>query len=118
VTQVLVIDDDAAMRRVIRLALESDGAEVTEAEGGSPGLELIQSGTFALVVLDWNMPGLVGPEVLTELRRTRPELPVLMLTAELSTREGGLALAYGATAFLAKPFSGDDLRAAVTDLVR
>lgn len=117
-TQVLVIDDDPSIRRVIRLALEPDGAEVTEAEDGSQGLDLVHRGNFALVILDWNLPGPAGPEVLNELNRARPELPVLMLTAELTAHDGGLALAYGATAFLAKPFKGDDLRTAVADLVR
>lgn len=117
-TQVLVIDDDPSMRRVIRLALEADGADVTEAEDGPQGLELAYGGSFELVILDWNMPGPAGPEVLNALRRAQPDLPVLMLTAELTARQGGLALAYGATAFLAKPFRGDDLRTAVADLVR
>lgn len=117
-THVLVIDDDQSMRRVIRLALEREGAEVTEAEDGQQGLELARGGNFSLVVLDWNMPGPAGPEVLDELRRDQPELPVLMLTAELTAREGGLALAFGADAFLAKPFSPAELVGIARSLVR
>ena len=117
-TRVLVIDDDPSMRGVIRHALAEGNTEVVEAGDGEQGLELARHGNFALVILDWNMPGPGGPEVLDALRRDQPELPILMVTAELTEREGGLALAMGADAFMAKPFSPAELARVVDSLVR
>jgi two-component system response regulator ResD len=115
--RVLVIDDEEPIRRLIRLTLERDGVDVTEATDGHAAIELARDRDFDAVVLDWKMPGPSGPEVLDELKKRRPDLPVLMLTAELDLGRGGLAYAYGADDFLAKPFKADELRASLARLL-
>jgi len=115
--RVLVIDDDGAVRRLIRIWLADDDFDVTEAADGPTGIELARERDFDVVILDWRMPGPSGPEVLDTLKRGHPDLPILMLTAELDAARGGLAYAYGADEFLPKPFTGDALRASLARLV-
>jgi CheY-like chemotaxis protein len=79
---VLVVDDEAAIRRVVRRALERDGAEVLEAEGGETALALLQWGAdpVDLVITDLTMPGIGGLAMAEVLSVFRPELPVLAMS--------------------------------------
>jgi CheY-like chemotaxis protein len=79
---VLVVDDEASIRRVVRRALERDGAEVLEAEGGETALALLQRGAdpVDLVITDLAMPGIGGLAVAEVLSVFRPELAVLAMS--------------------------------------
>lgn len=112
---VLLIDDDADLRKLLRTSLESD-YRVLEAFDGESGLELAGSESPDIVVLDWQMPGQWGGEVLAELKRRIPHLPVVVLTAHLSPSTEIIAADLEASAFLRKPFSPREL-ASVLDRV-
>jgi len=79
--RVLVVDDDEPMARMIRLTLLSEGYVVTTASDGIEGLEKLELGGFALVVLDLQMPNMDGRQMFTEMKRRGIEIPVVILSA-------------------------------------
>ena len=112
----MIVDDDEALRRLLRSTLD-EGFTIAEAEDGERALELLRAFRPDLVVLDWKMPGRWGGEILDELRRERPALPVIVLTAERRAQHRQLAEHLGADVFLTKPFSPLELLAAVERLL-
>ena len=83
--KVLVVDDFATMRKIVRNILKQIGFEdITEAEDGTVALRMIKSESVGLVVTDWNMPNMSGLDLLREIRQNpqTANLPVLMVTAE------------------------------------
>jgi two-component system chemotaxis response regulator CheY len=118
--RILVADDDLLLRRTVRLQLAKDGYEVVEAEDGAQAWDLIQREGFQLVVSDWNMPGLEGPE-LAQLARSS-NLPhyiyFVLLTGNANKKDVIAGLKAGADDYLTKPFDGDELRARVAIGVR
>ena len=78
---VLCIDDEAIGLRVRKMLLERAGYRVLPAEDGPAGLELFAANQIDAVVLDYSMPGMSGAEVVVELRRIKPAVPILMLSA-------------------------------------
>jgi two-component system KDP operon response regulator KdpE len=78
--RVLVVDDEAAIRRALRPPLVELGFHVTEASRGEEALQLLRAGSFDVVLLDINMPGIGGIETLRRIRAFAPRLPVLMVT--------------------------------------
>jgi len=103
--RIMLVDDDAEVRTLVRTTLPSEGFEIAEAADGDEALALAEDGPTDLVLLDWHMPGRSGEEVLAELKRRYPELPVIVLTAQLDRRHRVRAEELGADAFLTKPFS-------------
>jgi CheY-like chemotaxis protein len=115
--RLLIVDDDESIRRLLRLTLPNEGFEIVEARDGSEALDRAFDDAPDLVVLDWRMPNRSGEEVLRELHKLHPGLPVIVLTAEHEGGERELATALGARAFLTKPFSPLQLIAAVERLL-
>lgn len=105
-TRVLVVDDDAALLRMIRLTLVSDGFDVTDATDGIAGLEALEAQTFDLLILDLQMPRMDGREMYRELRARGHDLPVMILSAY---RAESARTELGAQAALNKPFDIDVL---------
>ena len=118
--KVLVVDDEATIRDLFRKVLENRGYTVTCVPDGRAAMELLQSpgSGFALVVLDVAMPVMGGPEVLTAIRRTMPELKVL-LTSGYSEGEVRRLCGGDAGDFLQKPYTAqrlaDKVRAALEE---
>ena len=109
---VLVVDDDAVVRRMICSALEEEGLPVVAADNGRLAIERASRHPPALVVLDMSLPLLGGDAVAAELRaRFGERLPILVITADRRPAEKARAL--GAYAYLSKPFDLDDLIATV-----
>jgi DNA-binding response OmpR family regulator len=111
--RILVVEDEARILAFLTRGLEAEGYTVIAADNGRDGLALASAGPWDLVVLDLLLPGLSGLQVLRELHRLRPRLPVLILSArsELQTKLRGFEL--GATDYVAKPFALDELLARV-----
>jgi DNA-binding response OmpR family regulator len=113
---VLVVDDDAVLRRVVRAVLEADGFRVIEAHDGQQGLEMAVSERPRVVILDVMMPGLDGVEVCRRLDHRATK--VLMLTAIGDVTTEVASLVAGARGYLTKPFSSMELLDRVEELLR
>jgi DNA-binding response OmpR family regulator len=111
--RILVIEDEPRILGFLRLGLEAEGFTVDGAVDGATGLALALTEPYELVVLDLQLPRLDGLRLLEEVHVSRPELPVVILSArtDLQTKLRGFDL--GAIDFLAKPFSFDELVARV-----
>ena len=109
--RILVVEDEPRIRAFLARAFEAEGFAVDVVENGEHGLARALTGSYTLVILDLLMPGRDGLDVLGELHRLQPELPVLILSArsDLATKLRGFEL--GAVDYLAKPFSLDELLA-------
>ena len=115
--RVLVVDDDAEMRALLRRTLEFEGHQVTERDRGMHVLAALRELPFDLIILDKEMPGMTGFDLLPMLRREFPEVPVLLVTAFGGHRVESSALRLGATSYLEKPFRLSQLREAVDGLL-
>ena len=117
---VLVIEDEPNISEAIRFILQRDGLQVTVLGSGDTALNTIADLHPSLIILDVMLPGVSGFEILQQMR-ARPVLatiPVILLTANGQTAAREKAAQYGASRFMAKPFSNSDLLGAVRDLMR
>lgn len=116
-TQVLMIDDDAKLCRLVRDYLEPLGFRVTAVHEGRRGLEMATGPEWDVVILDVMLPGLDGFEILRKLRATS-EVPVLMLTARGDETDRIVGLEIGADDYLPKTFSSRELLARLRAVLR
>jgi DNA-binding response OmpR family regulator len=115
---ILVIDDEPTLRLMFRTTLVAEGYRVDEAPDGARGLEIAQRCHADLVLLDLQMPGLGGMEVLRRLREGGNPVPVVVVTAHGSIPDAVAAMQQGAVDFLSKPVTPDGLRKAVARVIR
>jgi DNA-binding response OmpR family regulator len=115
---VLVVEDDAAIRRGLVDMLRFAGYQVREAPDGQAGLDAALTGGVDLVLLDILMPRLDGLSVLRELRKARATMPVIMLTARGEDEDKVRGLKEGADDYIVKPFSAPELLARVQAVLR
>src|ERR671939_601698 len=116
--RVVVIEDEPAIRRGVADALRATGYEVAEAADGARGLEEAVRRGVDLVLLDLLLPRRDGLDVLTQLRKVRPTLPVIILTARGSEDDRVRGLKMGADDYVVKPFSARELLARVEAVLR
>jgi two-component system phosphate regulon response regulator PhoB len=117
---ILVVEDEAALARLIHYNLENEGFEVLETESGEDALLIVGEREIDLVLLDWMLPDVAGIEVCRRLRRkaeTR-NLPVIMLTARGEESDRIRGLDTGADDYITKPFSHDELAARIRAVLR
>lgn len=111
--KVLVVDDFATMRRIVKNILRQLGYEnIEEAEDGAQAYTKLKGGGFQFVVSDWNMPNMDGLELLKKVR-SDPELkglPVLMVTAEAEKEKVVEAIRAGVNNYVVKPFTAEILK--------
>jgi two-component system NtrC family response regulator len=107
--KVLLIDDDASLRRVTEYSLHSAGFQVLSAGDGKQGLASFHADHPQVVITDIQMPGMSGYEVLQQIKAARPETVVIVITAYSSVEKAVEAMKQGAYDYLAKPFSRDEL---------
>jgi CheY-like chemotaxis protein len=113
---VLVIDDDAQIRRMTRRILAGAGHAVIEAEDGDAGLALVRSGEVALVLTDLIMPNKEGIETIRDIRQICPEMAIIAMSGTGASASLYLHVAekLGADAVLSKPFRAAELIETVT----
>lgn len=118
VATILLVEDDEAILRGLQMNLESEGYTVVLARNGETALELATARTPDLVLLDVMLPGLNGYEVLAEIRRRQPRVPVVMLTAKGTEQDKVMGLDLGADDYIVKPFSLRELLSRVKAQLR
>src|SRR6201985_1333243 len=116
--RLLVVDDDRALRDVLRRALTLAGYDVRLAESGASALADVAGSAPDAVVLDVGLPDIDGLEVCRLLRREGNRVPVLMLTARAAVSDRIEGLDAGADDYLVKPFDVDELKARLRALLR
>jgi DNA-binding response OmpR family regulator len=117
--QILVVDDDSAIRQLVADLLEVDGHEVRVAADGLTAVSTLEGFRPDCVVLDVMMPGLDGYGVLRSIRaQDGDRVSVIMLTASADAESAARAWADGADYYLAKPFAADEVRYLVRGALR
>jgi CheY-like chemotaxis protein len=116
-TKILVIDDDASDRDLLAAVLTKRGYEVILADNGGTGLMLCHRRTPDAVVLDLNMPGIDGRNILRQLRILHPTLPVVVFSGHSTEEIEQEMLNQGATACIQKAFSLDQLGSALQEVL-
>jgi len=114
---ILVVDDEAPMRKYVGMNLRARGYRVVVAADGIEALEQVARGHLDLLILDVGLPGRDGMSVLYEVRRGRT-LPVLMVSARACYHDRARALDLGADDYLVKPFGVDELLSRVGALLQ
>ncbi|HKQ68298.1 MAG TPA: sigma-54 dependent transcriptional regulator [Polyangiaceae bacterium] len=116
--QILVVDDEANLRRVLAAQLSRDGYEVHTAPDGEAGLTILREHHIDLVITDLRMPKIDGMELLRQALRGDPELPVVILTAHGTVDNAVEALKTGAFDYITKPFDQVEVRTIVKKALR
>jgi two-component system, NtrC family, response regulator AtoC len=116
--QILVVDDEANLRRVLAAQLSRDGYEVHTAPDGEAGLAVLREHHIDLVITDLRMPKMDGLELLRQALRTDPQLPVVILTAHGTVDNAVEALKTGAFDYITKPFDQAEVRTIVKKALR
>ena len=103
--RLLLVEDSSTMRAIVRRSLAASGQiEMVEAASADQGLELFRSGTFDLVLTDWNMPGKSGLELVREIRALDRNIPIVMMTTQAEKEYVVSAIQAGVSDYLLKPF--------------
>jgi two-component system, OmpR family, KDP operon response regulator KdpE len=114
---ILVVDDEPQIRRVMRSTLSTHGYVITEAKSGEEALESLGANRPDLVLLDMNMPGIGGIEACRAIR-SASDIPIIMLTVRNAERDKVAALDAGADDYVVKPFGFEELLARIRAALR
>ena len=112
--RILIVEDEAPLRACLRMMLELEGHQVTEASNGAEALNLFYIGEFHLVITDFEMPVMQGNELAVAIKLLAPSLPILMVTGSGRARRDA---SNPVDALLTKPFTTTDLRCALGKLL-
>ena len=115
--RILVIDDDEAIRDLLRKILEQDGHEIVEASDGNEGVDAYRQAPADLVITDLFMPEKDGLSLIEEIRRDYPKAQIISITAGLGD-DCAMAKELGAARTFVKPISVVEIRRAVVELLR
>ena len=116
-SQILVVDDESAVCKAIKLLLEFDGHQVQTADSGEAALVLFEQCPFDLVITDYSMWGMKGDEFATQIKQRRPAQPIIMATAYAADFHASGKTAAGVDLVINKPFSLAELRAAIAKVM-
>jgi len=115
---ILIVEDDAPSREVVRLACSAQNHTLIEAANGVDGLAAAREQNPDLIILDINLPGMSGLDVCRRLRSEGSRVPIIMLTAKADTIDVVVGLELGADDYVTKPFSPKELVARVRAVLR
>jgi two-component system chemotaxis response regulator CheY len=118
--RILVVDDSATMRRILRNTLKQAGFDaVDEAENGRQALALVARAAYDLIITDWNMPEMNGLDLVRELRRAEAtrHLPILMVTTVSAKDDILAALRAGVNNYVVKPFDAATLQSKIAKVM-
>lgn len=117
-SRILLIEDEERFARMIKSYLKSRLLEVEWVANGVDGLELLKSESFDAAIVDWNLPGLEGVDIIHRYRSAGGMTPVMMLTGRAELKEKVTGFECGADDYLTKPFQADELYVRVKSLLR
>jgi len=118
--KVLVVDDFATMRRIIKNVLKQIGfTKILEADDGTSALEVLKENKVDLIISDWNMPQMTGLDLLKAVRgeKSTRYIPFLMVTAEAQKDNVIQAVQAGVSNYLVKPFTADSIKTKLTQIL-
>ena len=116
--QILVIEDDSSILRVLKDNLTFEGYKVLVASDGKKGLDLALKKEIDMLLLDIMLPGMSGYEICTRMKIERPEIPIIMITARGADMDKISGLDVGADDYVTKPFSMQELMARIRAVFR
>jgi len=114
----LVVDDEANIRRILEISFEKVGYEVVSAGSSLEALKVLREREVDLALSDVTMPGMNGYQLLQEIRKFHPKIPVVMMTAFGTIPDAIQAIRDGATEYITKPFDLDSLKKIVAGVIR
>ncbi len=117
-SKILLVEDDSVLAESVVALLELDGHRVEAIEDGNESLRLLEFSSFDLIILDWELPGRIGPDICRSYRHKGGKAPVLMLTQRSAVLDKVSGLDAGADDYLPKPFDPSEFRARVRALLR
>lgn len=115
---VMIVEDDAATRRLYRFLLANSGYNVVEAEDGVMAMERLNSHTCHLIITDMNMPRMGGMELVRAVRQIHPDMYVIMVTAFGTPDTEKQAFRAGVNEYLTKPFDFEELEERVRNFFK
>lgn len=115
--KILIVEDEKKMAQFLMMELEHEGYEVQVVYNGREAMELIQSDTFDVILLDIMLPGINGMEVCRRVRQFS-EVPIIMVTAKADVTDRVMGLDTGANDYLTKPFAIEELLARIRAIQR
>jgi DNA-binding response OmpR family regulator len=118
VSKILIVDDEKNIRMTISQALTDMDVETDTAINGEEALAKLKDKDFGLVLLDLRMPGMDGMEVLAKLRKERPDIRIVIITAHGTIDSAVDAMRLGAVDFIQKPFSPKEIRNMVSKIIK
>jgi CheY-like chemotaxis protein len=115
--EILVVDDEPAVRQSLKLVLEFEGHKVCLVDGGETALAELARRKFDVVLTDFAMPGMHGDQLVAHIRQLAPALPIIMVTAFVEEDKLYGLTSGGVDALLLKPFALHDLREAINQVL-
>jgi len=118
VSKLMIVEDDRELRDVLSALLLASGYEISAHADATAALDAASLEPFDLAIIDWNLPGMSGVELIGQLRQGSRDLPILIITARLALADRVAGLDSGADDYLIKPFQMQELEARVRALLR
>ncbi|MFA9389564.1 MAG: response regulator transcription factor [Prolixibacteraceae bacterium] len=118
--RILIVEDEPSISNFLKEGLEDEGFAVDTADNGKQGLQLALDylEEYDIILLDWMLPGMSGIEILRNIRKEDPAVPIIFLTARDTTDDAVFALESGANDYIRKPFAFEELLARIRVLMR
>ena len=108
--RILIVDDEAKLRRILQIVLSDAGYTIDTAENGKKAWELFQIHDYSLVITDLIMPVMDGLELIKLIRQTAPDIPIIVITAYGSIESAVNAIKVGAYDYISKPFENEEIK--------
>ncbi len=116
--KILLVEDDQDLAALVRQVLAVDRHTIESVDNGKDAVEMLRLHPYDLVILDWMLPGVAGPDVIKQYRDRGGSAPILMLTAKSAPEEKEIGLDTGADDYVTKPFNHKEFAARVRALLR
>lgn len=117
-TKILIIEDDTDINNLLARIMRGQGYEAVQAFAGTEGKLRLELEQYDLLLLDLMLPGMMGEELIGEIRRTDPDLPIIVLSAKSGLEERVEVLKLGADDYMVKPFAAAEVEARVAGALR